>query len=105
MSRDVIRLLSEESLAFVRRKFMTFRSIALVGATFAALVVLVAPATILAQGRLGDPDRPSYQGEAPRPDFPGPKQPDNVRTPPPDIGQSPRPDFPGPKKGDAPSQK
>jgi hypothetical protein len=94
-----------ESLTFVRRKFMTFRSMALVGATFAALAALVASATVLAQGQLGDPDRPSYQGDLQRPDFPGPKQQDNVRTPQPDIGQSPRPDYPGPKQGDAPSQK
>jgi hypothetical protein len=88
---------------------MTFRSMALVGTT-AALAVLVAAATVLAQGLLDDPDRPSYQGEAPRPDFPGPRQrdpsqSDNPKMSQPDAAQSPRPDFPGAKEGGKPSQK
>jgi hypothetical protein len=60
---------------------MTFRSIVLVGAAFAALVMLKSTVTVMAQGRLGDPDRSSYQGEPPRSDFPGAKQPNNARAP------------------------
>jgi hypothetical protein len=85
---------------------MTFRSIALVGAAFAALVMLKSTATVMAQGRLGDPDRPSYQGEPPRPDFPSAKQPNNAPVArQPGAAQSPRSDFPGAKQSDSPSQK
>jgi hypothetical protein len=41
---------------------MTFRSIALVGPAFAALQISVPAPPVLAQGRLGAPDRPSYPG-------------------------------------------
>jgi hypothetical protein len=85
---------------------MTFRSIAFVGAAFAALVMLGSTVTVMAQGRLGDPDRPSYQGEPPKPDFPGAKEPNNAQEPQqPGAAQSPRSDFPGPKQSDSPSQK
>jgi hypothetical protein len=85
---------------------MTFRSIALVGAAFATLVMLKSTDTVMAQGRLGDPDRPAYQGEPPRPDFPGAKQPNNAKVPQqPEAAQSPRSDFPGAKQSDSPSQK
>ena len=89
---------------------MTLRSIVLVGTSLAALLVLVPATTSLAQGRLDDPDRPSNQGEAPRPDLPVAKQRDpsqsgNPAMSQPDTAQSPRPDFPGAKQGDTPSQK
>jgi hypothetical protein len=76
----------------------------MVSAAISALVILLPTSSVLAQGRLGDPDRPSYPGEPPRPDFPSAKQQeqsDKARQP--DLAQSPRPDFPGAKQADTPS--
>jgi hypothetical protein len=87
---------------------MRFRSIATVSAAITALVILLPTSSVQAQGRLGDPDRPSYPGESPRPDFPSAKQQDQSdKAHQPDLAQSPRPDFPGAKQPDtpAPSQK
>jgi hypothetical protein len=88
---------------------MTLRSSMVIGTLLAALAVLVPTTTVFAQGRLGDPTRPSLV--PPRPDFPGAKQPEESSQPgisnpsQPGTPQSPRSDSPAAKQGDNPSQK
>jgi hypothetical protein len=82
-----------------------FRLVALIGTTLAAWTFF--SAAIASAEDIGKAPRPDFPGAkqaeqvdagaAPRPDFPGAKQSETQKV---DLGQAPRPDFPGAKQGD-----